>query len=254
MTYQRTDYERMAAVYDSGRALPAQNLEAWRDELHPYLSQRGTTLADVGSGTGLWTEVLAEWFDVRLVAVEPSDGMRRAAAGKERPVNTWLVGGTAEQLPLGTSTCRCAWLSTVLHHIGDLPRCVAELRRVVSSAGFVLIRNSFGDRLDGINWLTFFPTAQRVAGERWPNLKETVETFRAGGFEREAVKRVPEIVATDWRAYVDRIEVRANSTLTVITDEEFEDGLVRLRAAARRETSPREVVDPRDLLVFRKRD
>ena len=254
MTYRRTDYERIAPIYDSGRALPLEWLEAWLAELYPFMSRSGTTVVDVGSGTGLWTEALGDWFNVRMIAVEPSEAMRRAAATKDGTVGAWLMGGTAERLPLRTGACDCAWLSTVLHHIADVPACVAELHRVLGSGGLVLIRNSFGDRLDGINWLKFFPAARDVARRRWPHVDPTADTFRAGGFVVEKLVRVPEIVAADMRAYLRRIEVRANSTLTMISDEDFEDGLRRLWHAAERETAPAKVVDLRDLLVLRKAD
>jgi ubiquinone/menaquinone biosynthesis C-methylase UbiE len=254
MTYGRTDYERMAGIYDSGRALPHEWLEAWRNELEGYLPYPGATMLDLGSGTGLWTDAFSEWFAVRVIAVEPSDGMRRTAAAKGLAFKAMLVGGTAEGLPLRDGACECAWLSTVVHHITDLAASVAELHRVLAERGVVLIRNSFGDRLEGINWLEFFPAAREVARRRWPSVEATAEAFGAGGFNVEVIRRVPEIVASGMAAYLHRIEVRAISTLTLISDEDFEEGLARMRHAAERQTKPAPIVDLRDLLVLRKVD
>ena len=254
MTYTRTDYERMAGIYDSGRALPLESLETWRDELKGYLSHPGATMLDLGSGTGLWTDAFSEWFAVSVIAVEPSDGMRRAAAAKRLASKAMLVGGTAEGLPLRDGACECAWLSTVVHHITDLAACVAELHRVLAKQGVVLIRNSFGDRLEGITWLEFFPSAREVAQNRWPSVEATAEAFVAGGFNVELLRRVPEIVASGIAAYIQRIEVRANSTLTLISDEDFEEGLASMRHAAERQRSSTPIVDLRDLLVLRKVD
>ena len=38
------------------------------------------------------------------------------------------VGGQAERLPLRDGCCGGAWLSTVIHHLADLPGCARELR------------------------------------------------------------------------------------------------------------------------------
>jgi ubiquinone/menaquinone biosynthesis C-methylase UbiE len=252
--YRRTDYEHMAAIYDSGRALPLEWLDAWRKELSPYLSAPLLTTLDLGSGTGLWAEAFGAWFETTIVGVEPSDAMRRTAAGKGLAPRAVFVGGTAEQIPLQDASCDCAWLSTVVHHIGDLPACAAELRRVLRPDGRVLIRNSFGDRLEGIRWLKFFPAAREVASGRWPTVEAIAQVFRSERFEVETLRRVPETVAPDLRAYHERISVRANSTLTLISDEEFEAGLARLGEAAERQATPRRVVDRRDLLVLRLMD
>jgi hypothetical protein len=115
----------------------------------------------------------------------------------------------------------------------------------------LLIRNTFGDRLEGVHWLNFFPTAREIASRRWPSVAATIQVFRAAGFEFEKLQTVPEVVASDLRAYHKRISVRANSTLTLISDDEFQAGLRQLEIAAERQRAPMEVVDRRDLLVLR---
>ena len=251
MSHRRIDYERMAPIYDSGRALPLEWLDAWRIELRPYLLPSPRDVLDLGAGTGLWAEAFAIWFRAAIVGIEPSDGMRRAAALKGLPPGIVLAGGTAERIPLRDGLSDCAWLSTVLHHISDLPACARELRRVLRPEGVVLIRSSFGDRLDGINWLEYFPAARDLATRRWPTVDATARAFGAAGFVVEAIRSIPEVVAADLSAYYDRIRVRANSTLSLISDVEFASGIKRLREAAALEAVPRRVVDQRDLLVLR---
>jgi hypothetical protein len=36
----RINYDRMAAGFERGRSLPLEALDAWRDALRPYLSER----------------------------------------------------------------------------------------------------------------------------------------------------------------------------------------------------------------------
>jgi SAM-dependent methyltransferase len=248
---RRTDYERMAARYDRGRALSLERIGAWRDALHPYLAEAGGRVLDVGSGTGLWSGILANWFNVDVVGVEPSEAMRRQAAAKHSGYGVWFVGGRAEGIPVRTEACDHAWLSTVLHHIEDLQACARELRRVLRGPGTVLIRSSFGDRIEGIHWLEFFPAAAELARRRWPRVETTTSTFRDAGFEPVTLLSVDEVIADGWPAYRNRIAVRANSTLELIDDEDFAEGLARLDDLARGSSSEK-VVDRRDLLVLRR--
>jgi ubiquinone/menaquinone biosynthesis C-methylase UbiE len=241
----------MASIYDSGRALPLEWLDAWRIELAPYLLPSPREVLDLGAGTGLWSEALATWFSAAIVGIEPSDGMRQAAAVKDLPWGVVIAGGTAERIPLRDGSCDCAWLSTVLHHITDLPACARELRRVLRPGGVILVRNSFGDRVDGINWLEYFPAARELATRRWPTVHATASAFRTAGFGVEAIRSIPEVVAANLSAYYERIRVRANSTLALISDREFALGVKRLQEVATQETAPRHVVDQRDLLVLR---
>lgn len=251
MNQKPTDYEQMAKRYDTGRAIPPEWLEPWRVALGPYVADFSRRVLDLGSGTGLWSEALARWFGASIVGVEPSYGMRAEAMRKGLPRGVEIVAGTAEHIPLKSESCHCAWLSTVVHHIADVQACARELRRVLRPQGAVLIRNSFGDRLDGIHWLRYFPAAQRLASERWPTVAATVEAFHREGFEIESLHSMSEVVAEDLPSYCERLRVRACSTLTLISDQDFEQGLQRLREAANQQGNGQRVVDRRDLLVLR---
>jgi SAM-dependent methyltransferase len=250
MSSRPTDYERMARIYDRGRELPLERLGDLRATLEMYLEPGAKRVLDLGSGTGLFAEALATWFDVEVVGVEPSQAMRDRARAKAIP-GVAYVGGEAEHIPLRERSCDNAWLSTVLHHIPDLRACAAELRRVLREGGRVLIRSGFGDRLAKIHWLRYFPAAQELASRRWPSVDSTVEAFATAGFEFEALHGVPEVTAASMQAYCERIATRANSTLTLIDDRDFEQGVERLKLEAASASSKEPVVDERDLLILR---
>jgi ubiquinone/menaquinone biosynthesis C-methylase UbiE len=247
----RTDYERMAARYDAGRALPHEWIQEWHNVLAPYVAGSRLPFVDLGSGTGIWSQALATWFCVPVIGIEPSEAMRSRAKDKGLPSQVCLVGGDAGRIPLKSGSCSHAWLSTVIHHIHDLRAAARELRRVLDDDGAVLIRNSFGDRLEGPQWLRYFPSARKLAGLRWPTVEATADAFRTAGFELDSLHRVSEVAAEDMSAYVERLRERANSTLALIGDEEFAVGLARLEDAARRAPRSQRVVDQRDLLVLR---
>ncbi len=249
---KRIDYDRMAASYDRGRALSPEAADSWRVALSPYLSPPGGLLLDLGSGTGVWSVLLADWFDTDVVAIEPSEGMRRQAAGKRRHARVLYAGGEAERIPIEDRSCRHAWLSTVIYHIPDLTRCTRELRRVVMPDGRIFIRNAFSGRTGDIMWTRFFPSARRLAEATLPTIEATIEAFSVVGYEKETVVGVPEISAPSLRGYYERVRTRADSFLTQITDEEFKSGLAALATAAEEEPSE-PVISRLDLLVLRRR-
>ena len=66
-----------------------------------------------------------------------------------------------------------------------------------------------------------------------------------------ALESVPEVVASDFSAYYDRMRVRAHSTLNLISEEDLAEGLARLKHFATGKPSSEKVVDRRDFLILR---
>jgi SAM-dependent methyltransferase len=247
----RVDYDEMAARYDRGRALPPEGLEGWRAAVAAWLPPPGgLPVLDLGAGTGLFADAIATWFGVGVVGVEPSTGMRHQAQQGRAHARVAWVGGQAERLPLRDGCCGGAWLSTVIHHLSDLPGCARELRRVLRAGSPVLIRGSFPGRHQGITLFRFFPGAGRIA-DTFPTVAATVAAFAAAGFELQTLQQVPQTSAPSLRAAVERVRLRADSTLQPLPDDEFARGLAALERAAAAETTPTPVVDHLDLLVLR---
>jgi ubiquinone/menaquinone biosynthesis C-methylase UbiE len=245
-----TDYERMAAAYDAGRATPLQWLESWRRALTPFVPAAGVVL-DLGAGTGIWAEALARWFNVRVVAVEPSAAMRSEAVRKRGHRRISYVGGRAEHIPLRDQSVECAWLSTVIHHFADVAGAARELRRVLVPDGRVLVRNAFSGRTGGVPWLKYWPHARAAAESHWPTLEAVELAFGAAGFRRERLEPVTQVVDPSLAAYARRARFRADSTLAALNAEDFATGMRALAAAAAEEREPRPVEATIDLLVMR---
>jgi hypothetical protein len=91
-------------------------------------------------------QILTRVFNVPVVAIEPSTGMRSVGTATGFPESAHYISAQAEALPLGDSTCRAAWLSTVVHHLTDIEVCATELRRVLIEGAPVMIRNTFALR------------------------------------------------------------------------------------------------------------
>jgi ubiquinone/menaquinone biosynthesis C-methylase UbiE len=247
----RVDYDhRQHAVYSHGREPTPAMLRLWTRVLGRYVAP-GSRVLDIGSGTGIWSQLLAEALDAEVVGVEPSERMRAVAAREHPHPRVRYLAGSAEHVPLGDATRDVALLSHVMHHVGDRAACIAELGRVLRPRGFVLVRGSMRDSLDGVPWLVFFPNARPLAERVLPAAAELVEGFAHAGFEHVAGEVVRQELAPSRRAHYERVRERAISTLELLPDTEFESGLAAMRAAAERENPPRPVFEDVDLLVFR---
>ena len=118
------DYERSRPGY------PPTAVDLLARELR---IRRGTTVVDLGAGTGKLTRLLAELHaGVRLVAVEPIEAMRHhlALAAPHAPV----VAGVAEALPLARHSIDVVVVGTAFHWF-DGARALAETRRVLRPGG-----------------------------------------------------------------------------------------------------------------------
>jgi ubiquinone/menaquinone biosynthesis C-methylase UbiE len=247
----RVDYEgTMARDFNAGRALSPHAREVWHSALEPYLG-RATRALDVGSGTGRFTVLLAQWFGATVIGIEPANGMRKIAAVDGRHSNASYVGGRAEELPFKASSFDVALLSNVYHHISDRSAGAEELCRVLRAGGRILIRGAFAGRLGEITLFDYFPEA-KVVCEQFPTLAETLENFSGLGFEFEAVSPVVQQTCSSLKEFAARTRLRADTTLILLTDDEFSSRQAALETAAAREMQPSPVMDTLDLLVLRK--
>jgi len=219
------DYDQLAAAYDRDRAVPLEALEPWRAALAAYLPPAcGLPVLDLGAGTELFSTAIAQWFEANVVAVEPSEGMRRKACTTRAHPWVAYIGGLGEQLPLRDGCCDSAGLSTVVHHLSDLAACAGELRRVVRPGGWVLIRNAFPDRPEpGTRLFTFWPAARAILA-RAPTVQVTIATFMAAGFTLYRLEQISHQSAASLKEACDRARVRADSLLRLLPDVDFLQG------------------------------
>lgn len=247
----RIDYDEMAPDYDRGRALSPGALNDLRTALADYVpAESAGPVLDLGCGTGQFALLLAEWFGVEVVGVEPSQGMRAEAKANATHQLVRYVGGRAEEIPLRTASCGIAWLAHMVHHVDDLQRCMREVRRVVLPGGRLLIRGAFPGRFDDITMFEFWPSAAKAV-EDFPTREITIEACVAAGFEVEKLLSLPQVTAQSLRNYLEKAKSRADTSLTLISDDEFTRGLRALERAAAQETEPKPVIDYLDLLVLR---
>ena len=226
-----------AASYRVAREVSLTGLSSWRDAVAPYFLP-GRTVLDLGAGTGLFVRAFGAWFpDVRVVAVEPSADMRSASGLS-------MLTGDAESVPLPDASVDVVWMSTVVHHVRDLPAAGAELRRVLRPGGVVVLRSLFRERHHGIGLFRFFPEVVRGLSS-FPTVREVADGL---GFVVRRLEAVPQVTAESLAQKAADVRQEADTLLRSLSAEEFEAGRARLARAALVETGP--VVDHLDLLVL----
>jgi hypothetical protein len=148
-----------------------------------------------------------------------------------------------------------AWLSCVAHYL-DLDAAGRELARIIrpdsggDGGGRVLVRSTFPDRFDELEWIKWFPSARAIDEARMPSVDQLIDAWAPHGLRLEARLPSSQIVARDLHELIARLEHRAISTLTLISDAEFASGLAALRAHATADPTPRPSYSAMDILSF----
>jgi len=245
--------EQTAAAFKAVREVPRDGLSEWREAVRRHLRpSQGMTLVDIGAGTGAFAAVFSDWFDLSVLAVEPSAAMRDQIP---RTPAIQVLEGNASALPLPDETADAAWLSLVIHHIPDLGVAAHEIRRVLRPGAPVLIRQGFPDRIDRVELIRWFPETARTV-DTYPSVRDTCQAFAAAGFHQDALEQVRETYPTSLADFLGQVDIfrQADTTMRNLTEDEFLRGKERLRRAVRHAkdtATPETRSNWLDLLVLR---
>jgi SAM-dependent methyltransferase len=229
--------EQTAAAYKAVREVPRDGLSEWREAVRRHLRPSlGMTLVDIGAGTGAFAAAFSDWFDLSVLAVEPSAAMRDQIP---RTPSIQVLEGNASALPLPDESADAAWLSLVLHHIPDLGVAAHEIRRVLRPGAPVLIRGGmshqgFPSGYDMIELVRWFPETARTV-DTYPSVRDTCTAFAAAGFHQDALEQVRETYPTSLADFLGQVDTfrQADTTMRNLTEDEFLRGKERLRRAVR---------------------
>ncbi|HEY2813576.1 MAG TPA: class I SAM-dependent methyltransferase [Acidimicrobiales bacterium] len=248
------DYDdRLHAHYVQGSRLPPGVMSAWLAAFGQWFpNPRPLQLADVGSGTGRFTSLLADAFGGPVLGIEPSRRMRAPALSKPAHPNVCFVGGTCEAIPLADHVVDGALLFGVWHHVRDRAAGAVELARVVRPGGTLLVRTSASDRVARPWWDDWFPEVYETDRTLLPSLAETMDTITTAGWELVAVDEVVLPAVLTRREDFARLRYRSLSTLEYLDDRVVTEGIERIASALalHPEADRPAPVAPQDLLVF----
>lgn len=246
------DYESQSASYAKARALSPTAEDAWREAVTRWLAPlRPARVLDLGSGSGRFAPLLAEWLGCRVTGVEPSDGMRESAVRDASHPRVEYIAGDAERIPLDDGSSDAAWLGYMIHHVPDRQQCARELARVLKPGAIILVSGGYTERRREISLFRFFPAGLRIMGA-FPLSHEIAAGFATAGIEHLADDAVTVESAPSLAVAAGRTALRTDTTLRLISDEEYAAGQRAIEEAAAQETTPRPIFDTIDLLAFRR--
>ena len=230
------DYDSIADKYD--RRYHLHTYAGVKDALLSFVDSGSVSaVLEVGCGTGHWlAEIRASWAagEPRLLAgVEPAAGM--LARARQAAPAARLVRAQAEALPWRDATFDRVVCINALHHFADRLRFFAEARRILKPGG-ALMSIGKDPHADRDSWWVYdyFPEAVAIDRERFARVRTLRGEIAMAGFdwtESFEVDRIEALVPAAEALTAGVVDRAYTSQLTVLSNEEFEAGAARIRAA-----------------------
>lgn len=182
----------VAEQYDAYRPTPP------REAVQLLGDVEGTSILEVGAGTGIWTRFLLG-LGARVTAVEPDDAMR--AVLERRSPDVRALAGRAESLPFDDASFDVVLVSSAWHWF-EQPDATLETARVLKDRGRLLILwNGFSRDVEWLRHLT---------------------ALREGPRDEDARPRGWSVAFPDDGVFVDVVDVEVDWTWRRTPDELFE--------------------------------
>ena len=223
------DFGPLAETYDALRPADANWVEV-ADTLAAEGDLAGRRVLDIGCGTGRLATRLAEQHGARVWGVDPSPQMLDVARARA-PRGVGFKLGRAEDLPFkdGWFDRATMWL---VAHLLDRPAAFAEARRVVAADGRFALATFDPAYFDNFFLNRLFPSLETIDRARFPLHDELRDELRAAGFREVRLTELHQAAATTRHEALEKIEGRFISTLRLLDEDEFREGLERAAARA----------------------
>ena len=225
------NYDSIAATYD--RRYLENDYSGVERALMAFVGPRLTGRAlEVGCGTGHWLRLLGE-SGLRVAGVDASGNMLSYA--RARAHGAALAHGRAEHLPWASQTFERVFCINAFHHFEDKVGFLTEARRVLVPGGQVMTVGL--DPHTGTDrWYIYeyFEPVLAIDQGRYPSSNQIREWMLALQFSSVRTSEVQHLpVRLSARSAIEqgRLSKGATSQLAVLTDEEYQRGVERIRSA-----------------------
>jgi SAM-dependent methyltransferase len=237
--------------YERTRALAPDVERDWSQRIARHVRFRPDVSVDLGCGTGRFTRLLANTFGGRVIGIDPSWPMLRAAGRSLAGISgISLVHGRAEDLPLAPGSADLVLMSMSYHHVPDKPAALASIRGVLRTGGVLCIRTCSREALNSYLYQRFFPEALAFDERRFPTRDGLRDEVCRAGFRLSGAETVSQRVADSLRQYRENVATRTHSDLQAIADLEFRAGMERFDAWCAGQDGARPVFEEVDLFAF----
>ena len=229
------DYDSIAGRYD--RRYQIHEYAGVRATLMDFVGE-STEVVEVGCGTGHWLQELARSAggsgERTIAGVEPSAEM--IARARTAAPDALLVRARAEALPWRDASFDRVYCVNALHHFSDRAQFFAEARRILKPGGALLTIGKDPHTERDSWWVyDYFPETLALDRDRFARVRMLRGELTLAGFswsESFEADRI-EAVQPATEAFASGIVDRAyTSQLAVLSDEEFDAGVARMKAAS----------------------
>jgi ubiquinone/menaquinone biosynthesis C-methylase UbiE len=219
----KTDYSAIAKYYD--RVRPS-DVDVWLSKIVEYGKiEAGYFVLDVGCGTGRFPLGMSTSKDCVLCGLEPSIEMLKQAVAKDKTKSILWVRGDGRHLPFKDDLFDCTYMTLVIHHIEDKELALREIHRVLKNDGNCVIVTNSHSRIKK-HILRDFPKVMAMDLKRFPPIPTVKKIMKKVGFKNvhhHILRHDRGYVSTD--EYLKRVRNKYISTLTLLSEDEFQRGL-----------------------------
>lgn len=195
MQQQDVQKDPWAAFFDERAAkweencYPPEARERLKDLIPCFGVKSGTTVLDLGSGTGVLAPYLREILTESgtLVSMDVSFEMVRHAAQKPYYENGGVVQGTAFHLPFQNATMDTVVCFAAFPHFADKENALREMNRVLKPGGNVVVAHLMSRE----ELSRHHGTHKAVAKDRLPDETVMRVLFEAANFPAPEITDIP---------------------------------------------------------------
>jgi demethylmenaquinone methyltransferase/2-methoxy-6-polyprenyl-1,4-benzoquinol methylase len=161
------DYGNQARRYDETRGASPSVLGPLREAIGAHPPAPGRRLLDVGGGTGNYAAALREDGWQPIVCDRSPEMLARAAA---KGLDT--VEADAQALPFEDASFDALICVSMLHHVDDPPRALAEQRRVLRPGGRGVLMAFAREDIERAWYHDYFPSTRAWMDASHPRLAD----------------------------------------------------------------------------------
>ncbi len=220
------DFSALAGRYDELRPAGAGWMEVAEESLR--MLGQPARLLDVGCGTGRFTVLASQRLGARSWGIDPSEEMLAQARRREGAGRVGWKLAEAEHLPFKDGWFDAAHAHLVLHVLRDRPAAHRELARVLQPDGRAVLASFRPEHFQGFYLNRYFPSIPVIDGARFPDPVDVATELAAAGFADVRVVGIDQPVAPEPAELLERVRGRYISTLHLVPEAEYADGLALL--------------------------
>jgi len=244
----------MTDYYDRIVAQRYDQTRSWRPPLSECVAQLarltpGSRVLDIGTGTGNLIVALRDVCDGRYVGLDVSAAMLERAKAKRGEAR--FVQADAADMPFRPGIFDAVVASFMVHHIPRerRQRMVDHCFRVLGRGRVVFITRSHAQIEAGV-YAHFFPQVAAIDRRRFPTIDQLFSWLSRSGFVNIGQETFVDTPITVDRNFLERVRIKQISTLDLIDERAFTEGLARIRQTADGVTEDPVVFERRSAVIY----